>query len=173
MRRVSRLSGSPHAIALGFASGAFASFTPFMGFHFIIGFLVAFITRGNLLASALGTFIGNPLTFPLIWFSTYTLGSYLLGTDMTQITSANMPMIDLSTFWSDGARFWSDFGERVWPVIKPMLVGGVPVGLLVGILCYIPVRLIVGAYQAKRRTYLAGIAGNGSASEVDVKETTQ
>ena len=54
--RVSRLSGSPHSVALGFAVGVFASFTPFMGFHFMIGFLARLLLRGSLIASAFGTF---------------------------------------------------------------------------------------------------------------------
>ena len=58
--RVARLPGSTHAVAAGFASGVAVSFTPFMGLHFIMGFVVAFITRGNLIASAIGTAIGNP-----------------------------------------------------------------------------------------------------------------
>ena len=40
-RRVARLPGTPHSIAAGFASGAAVSFTPFMGFHFVLGALLA------------------------------------------------------------------------------------------------------------------------------------
>jgi uncharacterized protein (DUF2062 family) len=148
--RVTRLSGTPHAIALGFACGAFASFTPFMGFHFIIGFLCAYITRSSLLASALGTFVGNPLTFPLIWIMTYSLGSFLLGLEGTQPAAADMPTIDFMSLFTDWSRFWNDFWDRVWPVIMPMTLGGLPLGLFVGTVCYIPVRTAVKAYQAKR-----------------------
>ncbi|MEQ8949382.1 DUF2062 domain-containing protein, partial [Parvibaculum sp.] len=66
-RRVWRLSGTPHAIALGVAAGAFSSCTPFLGFHILVAMLIAWVIRGNLIASALGTFIGNPITFPVIW----------------------------------------------------------------------------------------------------------
>ena len=77
-RRVWRLGGTPHAVALGVSAGAFASFTPFIGFHFAIGFAIAWVLRGNLIASAFGTFVGNPLTFPIIWLATYDLGYWLL-----------------------------------------------------------------------------------------------
>ena len=36
IKRVLRLSATPHAIAAGVAAGVFASFTPFLGFHFVI-----------------------------------------------------------------------------------------------------------------------------------------
>jgi len=154
LHRVKRLSGSPHAIALGFAAGAFASFTPFVGFHFILGFIVAYLIGGNLIASALGTFVGNPLTFPFIWFSTYTLGSLILGIELDQAATSAMPVIELGTLWTDWGQFWQDFWDKIWPVIKPMLVAGTPMGVITGAICYWPVKIAVTAYQAKRRTHI-------------------
>lgn len=66
VHRMARLSASPHAIALGFAAGAFVSFTPFIGFHFILAGLLAFSLRASIIASAIGTVVGNPVTFPFI-----------------------------------------------------------------------------------------------------------
>ncbi len=39
--RVTRISATPHTIALGVAIGAFISFTPFVGLHLIIAWLIA------------------------------------------------------------------------------------------------------------------------------------
>jgi len=153
-QRVKRLSDTPHAIALGFACGAFASFTPFMGFHFIIGFITAAITRGNLLASAFGTFVGNPLTFPFIWYATYSLGMLLLGSDGPAASDIAMPSLSLWSMMTDPVAVWREFFDRVWPVFMPMLVGGIPLGILTGAICYFVVRWPVAAYQASRRRYL-------------------
>ena len=57
--RLRRLPDSPHKIALGLASGVFVSFSPMFGFHFIYAALVAWIVRGNVLASLIGTFFGT------------------------------------------------------------------------------------------------------------------
>lgn len=162
MHRVKRLSGSPHVIALGFAAGAFASFTPFVGFHFLLGFFVAYVIGGNIIASALGTFIGNPLTFPFIWFSTYTLGSRVLGMELEQGATSTMPAIKFSMLWTDGGQFWLNFWDNVLPVVTPMLVAGVPMGIIGGAICYWPVKMAVKAYQAKRSTHFAT---NGLANE--------
>ncbi len=78
-KRVLRLSGSPHAVAAGVAAGAAASCTPFIGFHFILAFVVAFFLRGNMFAAAIGTAVGNPITFPVIWVTTFQLGSRIEG----------------------------------------------------------------------------------------------
>lgn len=58
--RVARLPGSPYSIASGFAIGAAVSFSPFIGFHFVIATLVSLLTRSNVVASLLGTVVGNP-----------------------------------------------------------------------------------------------------------------
>lgn len=138
-KRVIRIRATPHAIAAGVAAGAFASFTPLMGFHFILSFLLAFLMRGSMIAAALGTAIGNPLTFPAIWAAALGLGRWLLGIEGN----------------GDSAEFGSVLREQgfvaLWePFIKPMLVGGIPLGLAVGLFFYIVTRLAVAAFQSRR-----------------------
>ena len=51
------------------------SITPFIGFHLIITFALAWLLRGNMIAGVIaGTCFGNPVTYPFIWASTYQLG---------------------------------------------------------------------------------------------------
>lgn len=148
-RRVWRLSGTPHAIAVGVAAGVFASCTPFVGFHFVIGFALAWVCRGNLIAAAFGTFFGNPLTFPLIWISSYDLGVWILGgMDTAVMRPADM---SLDFFLGQGV-------DVIWPIIKPMVVGGAPLGLFFALSSYLPVRGAVEAYQKRRRARLAARA---------------
>ena len=153
--RVSRLSGSPHAIAIGFAAGVFASFTPFMGFHFMIGFVAAYLLGGSLIASAFGTFAGNPITFPFIWFITFKFGSYLLGMEGNQDVSIELPGTAWWLLFNDPQTLWKEFWSQLWPVIRPMTIGGLPLGALVGSLAYFPVRFAVSTYQRRRRERLA------------------
>src|SRR3546814_18720031 len=75
--RLRRLPGPPYRIAAGFASGAAISFTPFIGLHFVLATLLALCIRGNILAPALGTTVGNPCTLPLICMQTDSLGHWL------------------------------------------------------------------------------------------------
>ena len=156
--RVSRLSGSPHTIAIGFAAGVFASFTPFMGFHFMIGFLAAYMLGGSLLASAFGTFAGNPITFPFIWIITFKFGSYLLGLDGDmEDVSIELPGMAWWMLVHDPQTLWKEFWSQLWPVIRPMTIGGLPLGIMIGTSVYFPVRLLVSAYQRKRRERLASV----------------
>ncbi len=142
-RRVWRLSGTPHAVALGFAAGAFSSCTPFLGFHILLAMLVAWVLRGNLIASAIGTFVGNPLTFPAIWFVVYEVGHHMLGSPV-----AADPNI-AQTLQSDRAF------DMILPLLVPLTVGAIPVGIVLGCVSYVVVRSGVEAYQMQRRKLLA------------------
>jgi uncharacterized protein (DUF2062 family) len=137
--RMWRLRATPHAIALGCASGVFASCTPYLGAHFILAGVLAWITRSSILASALGTFFGNPLTFPFIWIASYQLGNWALGRD------SNVQTIDLS-----GGIFDKSM-EQLLPLLKPMTVGGIPLGFTMGTIFYFIVKQASVNYQNKKR----------------------
>jgi uncharacterized protein (DUF2062 family) len=137
-RRLMRLSGSPYAVAMGCAAGTFASFTPLIGFHFAIAFAIAWLLRGNLLAAAIGTAVGNPLTFPLIWASTFAIGQRMIpGIDPAPPSTLEVSLENRSAW-------------EIWPVIKPMLLGSVPLGLAASLLVFLLVyRITSGLKQAR------------------------
>ena len=152
MKRLSRMQVSEHRISLGFAAGAFASFTPLIGFHFLLAAALALALRGNLVASAVGTVVGNPLTFPLIWLSTYQLGIKLTGSE----SAASDP-------FSSGLFSAADLSTSVGTVLLPMLVGGIPLGLACALACYwlvfTSLRKIRKMRKASRSTAQQGSAG--------------
>jgi uncharacterized protein len=149
--RVTRISATPHTIALGVAIGAFVSFTPFMGLHFLIAALLALALGGNILASALGTAVGNPLTFPFIWLASYNLGAMLLGYRQRTRIHIDLPDHMLKLVFSEPGLVWRAFWRAVDPYILPMLVGGIPLGLACGLAVYIIVRSAVAGYQRRRQ----------------------
>lgn len=153
--RVTRISASPHVIAIGFAAGAFASFTPFVGFHFIIGAIFALIVGGNVLASALGTSVGNPITFPFIWFSTYNMGAFLLGYESKGKVSLTFPDGLFGKILTNPGAFWLEFWGILKPVAWPMLIGSIPLGLAIGTLVYVIVKPLVISYQNRRQKKFA------------------
>ncbi len=150
--RLWRMSGSPHRVAAGFAAGVFAIATPFLGFQMMLGALLAVLLRGSIAASALGSFMGNPFTYPLIWISTYTLGNALLG------QAGQASHLD---FERKGEAVWHGIKtmsydmltsalEAFWPILKPMTVGALPVGVAAAGLSYIFVRRLVESARHDR-----------------------
>lgn len=149
-RRMQRLPDAPESIALGFACGVFTSFTPFFGLHFLVAAVLAWVLRSNIFASAVGTFAGNPFTFPFfIVPASLQLGYWVLGRGYAADTSfTDLGFFDLiaHTFQNAHYLFW------------PYLVGGTIVGLPCAVASYFLVKPIVRTYQARRRNRLAARA---------------
>ncbi len=148
--KVNRISGSPHAIALGFAAGAFASFTPAIGFHFVLAALIAWIIGGNILASAIGTSVGNPLTFPFIWIATHNVGSFLLGQEGRHEIALAAPHGGIRLLFSQPGSFFSELWATLEPVFWPMCVGAVPLGLACAAVCYVILKPAITRYKKRR-----------------------
>jgi uncharacterized protein len=139
--RLRRLPGTPYRIAAGFASGAAISFTPFIGLHFALGALLALAVRGNVIAAAIGTAVGNPWTFPFIWLWSYSLGRWLLGSGRSLTARPE----DFS---------FAHIFENPLEVLLPMVVGGIPTAIVAWILFFWPLRRVIAEYQKARKRRL-------------------
>jgi len=140
--RMGRLPGTPYFIASGFASGAAVSFTPFLGFHILLGGLACWILRGSFVAMLIGTVIGNPWTFPLIWLLLYYTGHGLMVLFHleTGLETEGMPS-ELS---------FRMLRENPLELLLPMTIGGIPYIILVWFVSFYAVRRVVSGYRAIR-----------------------
>jgi len=98
--RIVRLSDSSHRIAVGLACGAVISFTPLVGTHFIQAGILAYIFRGNLLSAIIGTFVGNPWTFPFMWWAAMSFGSFLFGVFGLPASTALPEVVTFGVMWN-------------------------------------------------------------------------
>jgi uncharacterized protein (DUF2062 family) len=155
--RLKRLPSSPHRIALGCAAGVFAVFTPFLGVQLILAGMLALVMRGSVFASFLASFVGNPLTYPIIWFATLNLGNVLLG------GTASAQLVDLrgkAGALGDGLMNASPgaiviAAESLWPIVKPMAVGSIPLGGFAAAVAYVGVHRLISASQARKRVRIS------------------
>ena len=137
-QRIIRLPGTPASIASGFASGVAASFTPFLGLHFILAGALAMLFRGNVLASAIGTFFGNPWTFILIWLVDYEVGLGIIhafdyGADLRILSIDELVAIMGNVMWFlsfTGNISWADLSPDIEQVFMPLLIGGTVLGAI-------------------------------------------
>lgn len=162
--RIRRLPDNPHRIARGVAAGVFVSFTPFFGLHFISALLSAKVVRGNILAALLGTFFGNPLTFPIIAFFSMKLGKWMLGTrfdeaqheslaDRFMGAAADLKHNIYAVFTPETAH-WSNLSYFYHDVFLPYLIGGLGPGIVAGVIAYYLSEPVIAAYQKHRRKKL-------------------
>lgn len=152
-KRVLRLRATPHAVAMGVAVGVFVTFLPIPGFHILLAALVTWAVAGNVVASALGTALGNPLTFPAIWGATYELGYMILYGVQTE--AGERPHLASLVHDLDLSQLWK-------PLLFPMAIGAVPLGLLFAVAFYGLTYWAVGRYRERRHQRFAERAGQGS-----------
>lgn len=151
MIRLARMPGSSYSIAAGFAVGAAVSFTPFVGIHIVLSAMISWLLRANILASAIGTVVGNPWTFPFIWVWLYKSGNWILSN--APGPSVGKPDFD-ATFDAilDTASQFDMAGlfAAAIPVFWPMLVSGLPTAIVVWVIFFFPLKRLIKGYQDSR-----------------------
>ncbi len=141
--RISRLPGTPYYIASGFATGMAISFTPFVGFHLMLGGLITWMLGGSLVAMALAAVLsGNPWTYPFIWIACYKIGQAILGHHDARSATGEL-LHQQFTF--------SDLLHKPMELLLPMLVGCVPLVIIVWTGTYYVVSRIVKNSKEKRK----------------------
>lgn len=163
--RIRRLPDPPERIARGIWAGFAVTFTPFIGVHFVVGGLLAWVLRGNVLAAVLATFISNFLTLPIFGAISLRIGYWLM--DMNP--ERGLMRRFLQRFAEAGQDLWKNikaiFGpaETNWEwlapfyaeIFLPYLVGGLIPGVLLGTVGYYISVPVIRAYQNRRRGMLA------------------
>ena len=124
IQRIKRMPGSTLSIAVGAAWGIAVSFSPFLGLHLLVGMMLAYLTRGNLLACLFGTFVGNPWTFPLFFYLNYRLGSFILIEMGREVKSIGGTMAEFVTL------FLADPAALIGALFAPIVVGSLILGTI-------------------------------------------
>jgi uncharacterized protein (DUF2062 family) len=102
--------------------------------------VIAWLLGGSIVASAVGTLVGNPWTFPLIWIGDYRLGCWILGI----AHHAHEPT-------TRGFEVMMEHPlDALLPIFWPLTVGSIPLAIAAGLVMYWPARGVVAEYQIKR-----------------------
>jgi hypothetical protein len=132
--RVRRLPGSPARIALGFACGAFVSFTPLFGLHYLLAMVAAWLLRSSVVAAFLGANLGWFYPLLLVW--AYELGTRIIGASGT----LRLPP-------SPGP---DHLLRHPWSAFLPTMVGSIPVGLAIAATSFAFAYWVVTGYRGFR-----------------------
>ncbi len=129
-----RVKDTQDKLAKGFAFGSMVSFTPFIGFHFLLAVIFAYIFRGNIVASLIGTFVGNPFTFPFIWIFIYKIGNIFFKNDQN---------------FSLELTFQNLF-DQGYDILIPMLIGSLIVSIPVWLISYFTVKFLMSSFKRRK-----------------------
>ena len=142
--RFIRIRGNPREVALGFALGIFVGMSPTMGVQTPIAIFFAAIFKWSKLSAAIGVWISNPLTAPVLYGVTYITGARLMRLEPV----FSMP---LSPTWSTLKAMLLKAPQA----LGAMAVGGVIIGLPLAIISYYLSYAAVEKYQKDVKAKLA------------------
>jgi len=158
VKRLRRMGGTPHMIALGIAAGTFAACLPYLGVQFLTAGVLAWALRASISAAMLSTFIANPLTLPVIWSISYRLGDAMLGgsgdLDPAKLQEGLSRSSELLSQGAPGAM--RSFADVIWPIFMPISLGSLPLGLMVAVFFYYTSKPVIEAYQSRRQGFVQG-----------------
>ena len=129
-----RVKDTQDKLAIGFACGSMVSFSPFIGFHFFLAIIFAYILRGNIVASLIGTFIGNPFTFPFIWIFIYKVGNIFFKNDQ----NVSLELTFQSLF------------DQGYDILMPMLIGSLIVSIPIWLISYFTLKFLMSSFKKRR-----------------------
>ena len=142
--RFIRIRGNPREIALGFALGVFVGMSPTMGVQTPIAIFLAALLKWSKLAAAIGVWVSNPLTAPVLYGVTYLTGAKLL--DLEPVF--RMPL-------SPTCSTLKVMLAKAPQALGAMTVGGVIIGLPLAFIGYYLSYAAVEKYQKDVKAKLA------------------
>lgn len=143
--RMVRLSDTTHSIALGLAIGVAISFNPLLGTHFIQAALFAWLLRANVLCAIIGTCLGNPWTFPFMWWGGIKFGAWIFRIFGLDASEALPHHIDFNVI-VDMMR------HNPFELLLPWTIGAYILGILLMPIVYIiSYRMILAGKLARQK----------------------
>lgn len=150
--RIKRLPDTPHRIALGLSFGVFASFSPLFGFHFFLGAVLAYLFSANVFASILGTFFGNPITFPFIAALSVRVGSLILDqVSLINTDTKNSSSWEFDSELTNLSVFEKFLVEVYLEKFIPYAIGGIICGIIASFIVYVLSKPIISSYQKRKK----------------------
>ena len=113
---------TPERTAAAFAVGVFFGFSPFLGFHTVLGVIVAFLLNYNRVAVLLGVYSNLPWVIaPYYAFCTMVVGAPLTGHRIPPgFRQQIADLFELSIYNGD---FWRHLGVILRPFFWPYMLG--------------------------------------------------
>ena len=140
----------PEMIAASFALGVAISFTPLIGFHWIIALALAFLLRLRKIDVLLGTLVVNPLTIVPVSAAAIEVGRFVLHARREAVT--HLPWHQLLH-----REFWEQATPHVRAIGLHWFVGMFVLSFLAGALTYNILATILRRRRDRERTSFLGL----------------
>jgi uncharacterized protein (DUF2062 family) len=129
------IADTPERTAAAFALGVFFGFSPFLGFHTLLGILFAFMLNLNRVAVLLGVYANLPWVIaPYYAFVTMVIGAPITRYKVpTGFRSQLAALFELTVF---GSEFWYRLITILKPLLWPYTVGSMLGAIMLAAIAY-------------------------------------
>ncbi len=134
-QRFLKIRGNPREIALGFALGIFIGMSPTMGAQTLIVVPLAALLKWNKISAAVGVWISNPVTAPIIYSITFFIGTHLTGIKESLNPAEGVDFSIITMLLTAPRILWA------------LILGGIIIGLPTSIIGYYLSFTAVSQYQ--------------------------
>ncbi|HQR67248.1 MAG TPA: DUF2062 domain-containing protein [Thermoanaerobaculia bacterium] len=132
----------PEMVAASFALGVAISFTPLVGFHWILALSLAVVLKLNKVDVLLGTLVVNPLTIGPIAAVAIPIGRLVLRAEREALS--HLPWKELLN-----TSFWAHAAPRMRAIGLQWAAGMLILSLVAGALTYIVLVNVIRAHRAR------------------------
>jgi hypothetical protein len=150
IRKLLHIEDTPERTALAYSIGIFLGFSPFLGFHTLMGLAVAFLCKLSRVAVLLGVWTNTPWTIAPY----YTMTTWL-GIKLTHYRIGSSTVREIFQAGMDRGFLSSDFWGRIvaqWGLLLSFLVGSLVFATLLAIAAY-PLSLRwIKFYRSRKRS---------------------
>jgi hypothetical protein len=139
---------TPRRTAFALALGVAIGFSPFLGFHLVIGVLVAFLFNLNRVAVIGGVCLNLPWVMGFYYAGTTALGTWILGTPVPERLMRSLRAAWLLPEWD--ARI-DAVGGLLEPLLWPFTLGSIIGALVLGLATYYLALPLLEALRRRRQ----------------------
>ena len=148
------INDTPERTAAAFALGVFIGFSPFLGFHTILGIVLAFLLSLNRVAVLLGVYSNLPWIIGAYYAFTTMVGSMMTRTRIPPGFRERLGLLFDSSLFH--AEFWRELGQLLRPLFWPFVVGSTIGALILAAIAY-PIALAFVIRRRRRVTVLKSV----------------
>ncbi len=150
--RLFHVHDTPRRTAAAFALGVFFGFSPFLGFHTVLGLGCAFLFGLNRVAVLVGIYSNLPWIIAAWYALTTALGAWLLRSRLPQGFGETLrELFELSLFQPG---FWHRLEVILQPFFWPFFVGSLVGAAVLAAAAY---WLVLGYLEARHRLHLENL----------------
>jgi uncharacterized protein (DUF2062 family) len=149
IKKLLYIEDTPERTALAYSIGVFLGFSPFLGFHTLLGIAVAFSFKLNRVAVLLGAWSNTPWWLIPYYMVATWMGMWLTGFNIHQSTFKELFQTGMEQGFI-GSDFWNRVTSQ-WSLLLSFLIGSSILAVFLGLIAY-PLSLRwIKFYRLKRR----------------------